>query len=648
MATVAVTADNTRIAVATIATDTGTWGNDGGGGGVADEADIVYQTTTAQSRKVGATAIGRSYTHGSGTDMDGTPASTAHYIAKIAATNYNILNVRSTPALHMKIGSSASDHHWYYLFGSDNYPPRGGWQIVAIAPSVTGYQDGTDVGTPNDSSVLYWSLLGDFTTTSKAENVVIDAIDVGLGLGLVAGDGASTDGVFADFVAYDEGTASNRFGYCFTQGQVLFFTGEIRIGQTGSTQTSTITTFNDSGVTCVWQNGLVTTGFHRFLLDIATTGTTITLANCSLLSEGQVDNDGDRGYTTTEDSRPIFEVTGTAGTVQLTGCVINNFASFALNSDVTFTGCTITNSGQLDAGTGADLAGTSILLSTVAADTGALLWNNALDPDGELDGMSLSKGTAAHHAIDFGTSVTGDITLRNIEFTGFGTTEDGNDAALRFLATTGSLTCSLIGCTVGGAAASSTNLFKDDAAGIAVTLSFDPVTTQVHIQTEALVDLQNARVILQASDGTGDLPFEDTVTISQAAGVATVVHTGHGMPDGNKVVIKGATNGVDQYNGVKTITFVSANSYTYTLDSGTPSPATGTITATGVVLEGLTDANGKISDQRTWTTSQPVIGKAAKASASPYYAATALSGTISPTLGLGVHRALRLDGTKDS
>ena len=56
---VTVAADNARRAVATIATDAGTWGNDGGGGGVSDEPDIVYQGTTAQSRKVSTTPIGR-------------------------------------------------------------------------------------------------------------------------------------------------------------------------------------------------------------------------------------------------------------------------------------------------------------------------------------------------------------------------------------------------------------------------------------------------------------------------------------------------------------------------------------------------------------------------------------------------------------
>ena len=120
---------------------------------------------------------------------------------------------------------------------------------------------------------------------------------------------------------------------------------------------------------------------------------------------------------------------------------------------------------------------------TVAADTGALIYNSTTNPNGKLDGMTFSQGTNAHHAIDFGTSVTSDITLTNIEFSGFDDTsgEDQPGAALRFLATSGSLTCNLIGCTVDGVGASATNFFKDDAAGIAVTLAFDSITLSVTV-----------------------------------------------------------------------------------------------------------------------------------------------------------------------
>ena len=51
--------------------------------------------------------------------MDGAPLATAHYIAKISATNSAALNTRATPAMFMKLGSSSSDYDTFYLFGSD-------------------------------------------------------------------------------------------------------------------------------------------------------------------------------------------------------------------------------------------------------------------------------------------------------------------------------------------------------------------------------------------------------------------------------------------------------------------------------------------------------------------------------------------------
>lgn len=621
MAVATVSANNTRVAVATIATDTGTWGNDGGGGGVSDEPDIVYQTTTAQSRKVSTSVIGRSYTHGSGTDMDGTPASTAHYIAKIQATNSAALLSRASPALHMKVGSSSGNYHTYYLFGNDNYPPRGGWQIIAIAPSVSGYAaEAGDTGTPNDSSVLFWSLLGDFSATSKSENVVIDAIDVGLGLALVGGDGVSTDAEFDDFVSFDEGTSGNRYGYVYTEGPVLYCTGQIAIGQ-NSSATSTLTEFNDTGKVLVWTNGLVTTGFHRLLLDIATASTTITMANCSFFSQGQEDNDGDRGYTTTEDSRTILEVTGTLGTVTMTSAVIDNFASIILNSDCELSGSTITNSGDVTAD-GADLTGTTHAGCTCPADTSAVTWNVATDPSGLLDNMTIAKGAAAHHAIEFGTTAPLTINLTGMTFTGFNATDAQNDSTFHVLRTSGTVTINVSG---------STGNLSYKSAGATVNIVENPVAVTVTVLDNTGADLQNARVLVETSNGTGPYPFEESVTITRVSSTASVAHTGHGLANNDKVVIEGADQ--LEYNGVHTISNVTTNAYDYTVSGAPTSPATGTITSSFAVLEGLTDVNGEITASKSYSTDQPIKGVVRKSSASPYFKSAGFTGTVDTATG---------------
>jgi hypothetical protein len=334
-------------------------------------------------------------------------------------------------------------------------------------------------------------------------------------------------------------------------------------------------------------------------------------------------------------------------TLEIDRCSFNGLSSFnAPSSGGTSRFCTettFTNCGQVTHN-GANMSGCSILLSTVAADTGALLYNETTDPDGEIDDMTFSKGTNAHHAIDFGTNVTNDITLRGIEFTGFGTTEDGNDAALRFLATTGSLNCNIVGCTVDGATATSANLFKDDAAGVSVTLVFDPISYSINVKDNNGDNLQDARVYLAAEDGTGDLPYQESVTITRSGTTATVSHTAHGLNTNEYVNLAGITDKTEDNSGCFQITVTGVNSYTYTTTNLGSTNYTGSITSTGVLLYGLTDVNGDISGSRTIALDQNMTGYVRKSTTSPRFKSFGLSGTIiDSALGLSLNIRMILD-----
>ena len=62
---------------------------------------------------------------------------------------------------------------------------------------------------------------------------------------------------------------------------------------------------------------------------------------------------------------------------------------------------------------------------------------------------------------------------------------------------------------------------------------------------------------------------------------ATVVCTGHGLTDGDPVLIAGANQSA--YNGQFVATYIDANTFSFETTAGTTSPATGTITATPYV-----------------------------------------------------------------
>jgi len=94
--------------------------------------------------------------------------------------------------------------------------------------------------------------------------------------------------------------------------------------------------------------------------------------------------------------------------------------------------------------------------------------------------------------------------------------------------------------------------------------------------------------------------------------------------------------GADQneYNRIKTITVTGANAYTFTV-SGTPTtPATGTIKATAIIIDGVTNASGVISDTRAYGSNQPVSGSVKKGSEEPVFVPGSITGTVDSGNGL--------------
>ena len=152
--------------------------------------------------------------------------------------------------------------------------------------------------------------------------------------------------------------------------------------------------------------------------------------------------------------------------------------------------------------------------------------------------------------------------------------------------------------------------------------------------------IENARVLLEADSG-GDLPAGDTVSITRSGTTATVSHTAHGLSTGQKVAIRDADQ--PEYNGVKTITVTGVDAYTYTVSGAPDTPATGPPNSTAVILSGLTNASGLISTTRSFTSNQPVTGKARKSTASPLYKSQPISDTISSSTGLAATVLLASD-----
>jgi hypothetical protein len=602
VAAVAVTADNNRVNAADSTTN---WANDGGGGGIANEPDVTYQNNIAQSRKIGTARIGRAYDPAAGA-VDMTVADRRHWLMKITATNPSALITRASPALGIKIGSSSADYYEVYVAGNDNYPPRGGWLLIPVSPNVSGYRDAT-TGSPTLTAVDYWSVLGDFSATAKAENVAIDAIDIGAGLHLVGGDGASTDGVFQDFVDFDEGTVAGRYGYVFTEGSLILVNGRLAIGRNTS-DTAVATVFQDTGKVVTWKNGYAETGFHRLLVDLGSATTDVDLTSCTLISEGEKNNTLGLGYTTTEDTRTIFEVIGTSGAFNLTSCNVQNFQDVILTSVCVIDGCDIETESLTQSS--AEIKNSKIRTTSVTSV--AALQDPIFGLSDLHDTEFIQAG--AGHAVEL-SSIGATVTLTNMSWTGYGA--DASDAAaIDVTAASGTTTINWSGGTEPTYKTAGATVVRVNSVAVKVTTK-DAADSSI---------IAGARVLLLAATG-GALPFEDTVTITRSGTTASVSHTAHGMSNGAKVRIEGADQ--EEYNGIQTISNVSANAYDYTVSGAPDTPATGTIKATAVVLDGTTNGSGIIEDTGfNFGTDQPVAGVARKGTASPFYKASPISGTI--------------------
>lgn len=507
-------------------------------------------------------------------------------------------------------GSTTSNLDYWVVGGSDyKRNPFGGWTCEAVDPTST---PTSQLNGGNSGVYRYFGSIPVTTAViSKGTPHAVDAIRRGRGeIKAVNGDGTNGYATFTQMGEYNNlNTASaytysndsdgyNRFGLFQEQFGVYYWKGLISLGDS-----TTSVDFRDSDKNISIEQCLHTyASFNKIEINNSSSNVEWTRINFTTVNES--------------DTAPgQFEMVDNA-TVAMDGCNFVGMDTFIFQSNATVGGCTFIRCGQITHG-GADFDSCKFIGYEGTADTGYLTYNVNADPDGEMDNCYFEKGTAATHAISFGTSIPSSITLRGIDFSGYNASNGQNDSTLYFADTAGTITVNLIGC-------SGNITYK--TAGATISLVTNPVTFTVtvrDINTRAAI--QNAKVTVWA-DTTGPLPYNDSVTIVQSAGTATVTHTAHGLATNQWVEISGANESA--YNGLKQITKINDNSYSYTVPSGTSSPATGTITATAVIINGETDASGQISDTRSYSSDQDYTGKALKGTHSPVYKEGPLSGTI--------------------
>lgn len=614
MAVVSVIFNGTRINSSDTSTNWGNWGT--GGPAPAAESPIAYQGGLAVNKKINSTTLGGfDYDPGAGA-VDMTAAANKLWFIKAIASDSFDLN--ATFGMAIGIGSANNAFYKYNVAGTgaaltvyDEYPVQGGYLITSLDPNIAAWRDGTGTGTPTLTAIDWFGIQAAFIVgAAKAENLALDAIDVGTGLSLAGGDGADPDATFQDFVVFDQDNTSNRYGVVTGAGDAIVAHGLLTIG-TGATAT----VFNDTESILTFADGYHSRGLVGVLVNLNNVSTDIDI---STLLIGQ----GGRNGVDANDTRPDFEVVGTTGAFDFDG-TMRNFRDITFTSACTIDGATI--EGHLLVQGGSEIKNTT--LNTNSLTSVAFLQDPTFGTTSGLHDVDFIQ-TGVGHAIEIDTA--GSYDFNNITFDGYGATAS-DSAAIDVTETTGTVTINVIGGT--------SPTYK--TAGATVVIVVNPVTFLITVKDISTnLAIQNARVKVEVTDGT-NFPYLDSVTITSSGTLATVTHTAHGLTTNDFITIRGTNE--TPYLGCYPITVTGVNTYTYTMTETTTSPATGTITATFAYFNTLTDINGQVTDTRSIGSNQAVTGKVRKSTTSPLYRSQPISETVTNVNGLSLNVLLISD-----
>lgn len=588
MAAVTVAFDGTRINSADATTGWEDYDGSMFSGGT--EEDFIYQGTFSISIKVSSTAR-----NGIGYDDTGTVNFTSPrraFLAKVIATNSGVLNNKGATGgnIYISSGGLANNTNIYYVVGGDTYPVKGGWLIVPIDPNVT--PSSTTGGGAAETAIDGYGWACEFSANSKSQNVAMDAIDYipfGGGMTLTRGDGADTDGVFQDFVDYDENkgaTDGGRYGVVSTQDGVLYVTGTLNIGDTGA---AGVTEFTDSAQVLVFPEAefIGAAGFFGVDVDASQASTAVSISDSVFKSEGTEAGNGD--------TRPTYDISGTAGSVTYTGNLFDTFNTFTGTSALTLENCIFLSGEQVTLG-GATADGCSFSGDTNAVDNGYVVTSDLSD----ISNCNFTYNSGAH-AIEITSAAGSPYTFTGNTFTGYAAGSTGTftvtgpaDAAI-YNSSGAAITISVVGGTtpsIRNSVGSQTTVQAD----VTVTVEVQDAATnvipdarvaiyQVSDDSEVSNSLTNTSGIITTSTGQNtDLYIrvrkssnsQDSISNIAGTGTVTVDTTAnHGLATGQTVTISGTTN----FNGTfGPITVTDANTFTYS-DAGNASPeTTGTVT----------------------------------------------------------------------
>jgi len=368
------------------------------------------------------------------------------------------------------MGDSTSAFVKFHVDGKDTLPLGGGkvYPIRFVNTTLTNLR--TLVGSPGTTPS--WIGGGLNTTASvMGDNLGLDGARIGTGYDILNGTGADPEADFAGIASDDEGTSEGIFQ---TASGGFNLQGKLRIGS-GATACELL----DSNTNIFILDTIHSLAdFTEILIENASSIVTLTNVNFNALGTN---------------NKGRLEVLTSAATLTWNNVGFSGFGVTILGTGSSllggrWIGCDIITAN------GADLSGSDVSAFEGTANTSALIWDVATNPNGQLDDMTFTKGSAATHAIEFGTNSPLTMTLTGVSFNGYNASDAQDDSAIHFKRTTGTINLTITG--------GSTPSFRTDGATINilsdVTVTFDGMRdlTEVRIYNNStgasLAGIENA------------------------------------------------------------------------------------------------------------------------------------------------------------
>lgn len=504
----------------------------------------------------------------------------------------NCLYTETNGGIRFMVGSSLSSFYAWNMGGVDTYT-YGGWINIACDPSQT--PDYTVNFPTSTRRYIGWAYNAYAGVPTNGRPYAVDCVRYGrCESRFSGGDLANGYATFNGFSSVND-LQNNRWGLIQAISGIYLVKGLVVFGYSSAVD------FRDDNKTLTIDNTKkVSANFNAFEVRQLTSRVelnSITITSLSTVSRGN--------WITTDNAIQ-----------NITSCYFMNMGTFGYASNSTITETIFKKCNLIT-------QNSSVINKCIFDSTNdsikALLVNN---PSTITNCTFISSGTK--HAIELTSAcINNTYNFNGHTFTGYATTNGSTGNEVLYNNSGGTVTLNIMNITgtlsIRNGTGSTTNIITNY---VNCSITVKDVITNINVQ--------DARVLVTTSSG-GPLPYQVSVTITRSGSVATVTHSNHGLSTNHKVLISGSEQ--TEYNGVKTITYINTNSYSFTISGIPATPATGTIKSTFVLIDGVTNSSGYISYSRSYTSNQPIVGRVRKYISGSYYKTSQITGIVDIVTG---------------